>query len=178
MLNSNFSHVYCHWSHSVCLRTKIYCDLRRCEHAGSGYFLIDPVLRHGKDREVLPLDCVQCQTVLTKCLGPFDGWKEKLAVSRESGYNFVHFTPIQELGDSLSCYSLRNHRRLNPMFSTPNRTYDMKDMEELVNMMCDEWKVSTCTNYDGMYHDLHERWSGREKRSNKIDGSESLSTYD
>lgn len=117
-----------------------------CERAGSGYFLIDPVLRHGKDREVLPLDCVQCQTVLTKCLGPFDGWKEKLEVSRESGYNFVHFTPIQELGDSLSCYSLRNHRRLNPMFNTPNRTYDMKDMEELVNMMCDDWKVLSLTD--------------------------------
>ncbi|KAK8757967.1 hypothetical protein V5799_004401 [Amblyomma americanum] len=152
---------WCHDSHNPNDETAYFADVsfslagsfhyyftinNEKEHAGSGYFLVDPVLRRGKDQEVLSLDCIQCQTVLTKCLGSFDSWKQTLEVSRESGYNFVHFTPIQELGDSLSSYCIRDHRKLNPMFNKPDRTYTMKDMQELVTMMCDEWKILSLTD--------------------------------
>ncbi|KAL3209220.1 hypothetical protein MRX96_009220 [Rhipicephalus microplus] len=32
------------------------------------------------------------------------------------------------------------------MFSTPDHTYDMTDVEQLVNMMCDEWKMLSLTD--------------------------------
>ena len=67
---------------------------------GRGYFLVDPVLRTGHYDTKLPLDSIACQTVLSKLLGPLPQWDDRLRVSRESGYNMIHFTPLQVLNKS------------------------------------------------------------------------------
>lgn len=114
---------------------------------GSGYFVVDPVLTYGQDNEVLPLDCIQCQTVLTKQLGTLDEWEQRLLVAKECGYNMIHFTPIQELGNSLSSYSISDQLKLNSMFSKPKGPINtINDVAKLVNKMIKEWKVTAITD--------------------------------
>ncbi|KAG5898798.1 hypothetical protein JTB14_011008 [Gonioctena quinquepunctata] len=113
------------------------------EKNGSGYFLVDPVLKYGKNED-LPLDCIQCQTVLTKSLGSLSTWEKKLQVAKESGYNMLHFTPIQELGESNSSYSLREQLELNPVFQKDNGempTFD--EVEKIISKLREEWKMTS-----------------------------------
>lgn len=64
---------------------------------GSFYIQIEPNVTVGPDgsKHVIPLDDIRSQTVLSKCLGPLSTWESKIIVSKNSGYNVVHFTPIQ-----------------------------------------------------------------------------------
>lgn len=113
---------------------------------GSGYFLVEPRLTLANDN-CLPLDSIQCQTVLSKCLGHFDLWRDTLVVSERSGYNVIHFTPIQELGASNSAYSIKNQLKLNHEFSE-GRDLDVTyaDVGELLEYMRREWSVLSITD--------------------------------
>ena len=72
---------------------------------------------------VYPLDSIICQTVLSKLLGPLPTWKDKLEVAYRSGYNMVHFTPIQVCATAY-CYSatptLLGHVRLWELPTLPS----------------------------------------------------------
>ena len=46
------------------------------------------------------------QTVIPRCLGTMDRWVPVLRYSSECGYNMVHFTPVTQIGESRSAYSL------------------------------------------------------------------------
>ena len=83
---------------------------------GEGYFQVEPELF---DSQGHPFDqhSIICQSVLTKCLGKMSDWRSRLAVAEESGFNFIHLTPIQQLYTvSNSSYSITDHHHLNPHF--------------------------------------------------------------
>lgn len=70
---------------------------RRSHRQGSLYVQVEPKIVVGsqKNSQHIPLDAIRCQTVLAKNLGPLSTWENKLIVAKNSGYNLVHFTPIQ-----------------------------------------------------------------------------------
>ncbi|XP_021957483.1 glycogen debranching enzyme isoform X2 [Folsomia candida] len=111
--------------------------LKDGKKSGRGYFLVDPVLRIGSNDEVLALDSICCQSFFPKSLGPLSEWKGRLEVAHQSGYNMIHFTPVQELGKSNSSYSISNQLALNPIFG--NVKFD--DVQKVVNDMKQEWGV-------------------------------------
>jgi len=103
------------------------------ESSGSGYFHVDPDIG-------FPMEAIVCQTVLSKLLGSIDTWKDKLQVGHESGYNMIHFTPIQTLGASNSAYSLSDQHGLNPLFKATHN--EVKDVVESIRR---EWGlISIC----------------------------------
>ncbi|XP_073971734.1 glycogen debranching enzyme isoform X2 [Rhodnius prolixus] len=104
----------------------------RNDAAGEGYILVEPNLT--LNGEELPLDCIQCVTVLSKCLGPMSTWNDRLSIAVQSGYNMVHFTPIQQRGKSNSAYSINDQLSIDQSFAEgPFQT--RPTMEQVGNFM-------------------------------------------
>ncbi|KAF5316807.1 hypothetical protein D9619_006196 [Psilocybe cf. subviscida] len=97
----------------------------------SGYFNVDPVLKTKARSPILdndtleilppnkgavlqddvvnlPLNGLAILTVVSKWMGSVDNWKVHFQEARERGYTMLHYTPLQERGESDSPYSIRN----------------------------------------------------------------------
>ena len=72
-------------------------------------------------------------------MGPVSTWPDKLLVAKESGYNMIHFTPVQVIGQSNSAYSLSDQQHLDPKYEA-----DWSQIESLIHMMKNEWEMLRC----------------------------------
>ncbi|XP_058515908.1 uncharacterized protein LOC131479414, partial [Ochotona princeps] len=61
-------------------------------------------------------ESISVQTVLSRCLGPFSRWPRMFRNTSKLGYNVVHFTPLQALGESGSCYSIADQLHISEYF--------------------------------------------------------------
>ncbi|XP_034028557.1 glycogen debranching enzyme-like [Thalassophryne amazonica] len=134
------------------------------EKVSSGYIVVDPVLSVGTsaNNDVLPLDCITSQIHVTTRLGPLDQWLDKVRVAKETGYNMIHFTPLQKLGMSGSCYCVADQLELNPDFSPEVKHYTWLDINNLVenlrkdmNMVCITDVIYNHTAADSEWIHLH-----------------------
>ncbi|CAF1175151.1 unnamed protein product, partial [Adineta ricciae] len=107
---------------------------------GQGYFHICPQLI--VSTEILNENSLTCQTILSKCLGRYCEWMSRLEVSYHSGYNLIHFTPIQILSKiSNSSYSIKDHHQINPIFQC-----SFEQIEKLVENLFQKWKIFSITD--------------------------------
>ncbi|KAI3619877.1 glycogen debranching enzyme [Moniliophthora roreri] len=101
-----------------------------------GYFNIDPILRSKARTPILsndlvplppatgavlknemvnlPLDALSILTVISKWMGPLSEWKKHFTEAKDRGYTMLHFTPLQERGESDSPYSIRDQFKYDP----------------------------------------------------------------
>ncbi|KAF9557321.1 glycoside hydrolase family 13 protein [Agrocybe pediades] len=137
----------------------------------SGYFNIDPILKtkarthilddHSltvlppgsgavlKDELVnLPLDGLSILTVVSKWMGPLDDWKNHFAEARDRGYTMLHYTPLQERGESDSPYSIRNQLVYDPSLFGANLTESKgkKRVEHILRVAREEYGLLSLTD--------------------------------
>ncbi|KAI9440605.1 glycoside hydrolase family 13 protein [Lactarius indigo] len=138
-----------------------------------GYFNIDPLLRIkartpilGSDSQHLlptdggavikdeiinlPLSAVSLLSTVSKWMGPVSKWPDFFAEASERGYNMLHWTPLQERGESNSPYSIKDQLRYEPsMFSDPQSVADdggVAKIEEVLGLARDRYGLLHLTD--------------------------------
>lgn len=94
------------------------------------------------DGQPLSLNSLNIESIVSKWMGPSDTWREKLRLIKEKGYNMVHFTPLQERGQSNSPYSIYDQL----LFDTENFPEGEKDVSDLVSYMEHNLKLLSLTD--------------------------------
>ncbi len=135
-----------------------------------GYFNVDPVLairdrtlvlddkRHilppGKGGELkgqyvnLPLDGLSVLTVVSKWMGSVDRWREHFLEAKERGYTMLHYTPLQERGESNSPYSIRDQTRYDPSLFDDSLDAEggNRRVEEILTIAREEYGLLSLTD--------------------------------
>ncbi|RCK55614.1 Glycogen debranching enzyme [Candida viswanathii] len=76
------------------------------------YFNVPPNLTiNGK---FVPFNNINVETVVSKWIGPYENWDKFFKNVTKKGYNMIHFTPLQERGESNSPYSIYDQLRFDP----------------------------------------------------------------
>ncbi|KAM0756163.1 glycoside hydrolase family 13 protein [Meredithblackwellia eburnea MCA 4105] len=115
-----FSYYIEHASPTAASSSRVRCS--------PGYFSVDPILtiplrssilspnfeilppaKGGviqKEEAALPLDGLVIQSIIAKWMGSIEEWTPHLERISRRGYNMLHFTPLQQRGESNSPYSI------------------------------------------------------------------------
>ncbi|KAI9310296.1 glucanotransferase domain of glycogen debranching enzyme-domain-containing protein [Dichotomocladium elegans] len=72
----------------------------------TGHFVVEPRLYHNGSQ--LPLDAVMIESLIPKWMGPLSNWQPHIDLVRKTGYNMIHFAPMQQRGGSDSPYAIHD----------------------------------------------------------------------
>ncbi|KAK4052230.1 bifunctional 4-alpha-glucanotransferase/amylo-alpha-1,6-glucosidase [Microbotryomycetes sp. JL221] len=132
----------------------------RCQ---SGYFIVDPALTVPRRTRILgddmqplpvgqggtvtkqlanlPLDGLVIQSVIAKWMGTLDEWVPHLDQMRDRGYNMLHYTPLQQRGESGSPYSIFDQLEFDDvLFKTKTSRQDKNEkMRTWLKRIKEEW---------------------------------------
>lgn len=135
-----------------------------------GYFNIDPILRTKTRSAIvqnakvlesgnkvqtepvnLPLDGISILSIISKWMGPVSTWRDHFKEASDRGYNMLHWTPLQERGESDSPYSIRDQLCYEPqMFECTKKDLDpdggKAKLEEMLQIARDEYGLLSLTD--------------------------------
>ncbi|CCE64830.1 hypothetical protein TPHA_0I03290 [Tetrapisispora phaffii CBS 4417] len=104
------------------------------------YFILGPSLFINDT--YLPLNSINCQTIISKWLpkstSPEDNWQKIFKLIANKKYNMIHFTPLQQRGESNSPYSIYDQLMFDPDFFKENQKSVkllIDDLEKTHNML-------------------------------------------
>ena len=87
----------------------------------------------GSDKSLKCKELSIC-TVVSRCLGQIQRWPQVLDNLKEQEYNAVHFTPIQEYGESFSHYSIADQTEISDYFFHDDVEERKSATEEVVGL--------------------------------------------
>ncbi|KAI5954892.1 GDB1 [Candida jiufengensis] len=76
------------------------------------YFNVPPHL--SINGQFIPFNAINVETVISKWIGSYDRWPKIFQNIKAKGYNTIHFTPLQERGESNSPYSIYDQLKWDP----------------------------------------------------------------
>lgn len=89
-----------------------------------------------KDNKI-SINGINLQSIISKSIGKINEWEKYFMEASFLGYNFVHFTPIQQTGMSNSLYSISNHNKINDFFG------DHSNIRDVLSKARDEYGIKT-----------------------------------
>lgn len=106
------------------------------------YIDVAPCLR--LDNRPLPLEALSLFSIISKFMGsyPAGDWDRHLRGISDRGYNMVHFTPLQQRGDSNSPYSLYDQLEWDPECFPGGE----RDVQDLVRKLESQYSLLSLTD--------------------------------
>lgn len=107
----------------------------------TGYFVVDPQLKvkskDGSSTEgSLPLEALVVESVVPKWMGRLSEWTPHLETITKSGYNMIHFVPLQYRGISNSPYSIFDQLKFDPqLFEDKDKDKSEEEQRAIVKSM-------------------------------------------
>jgi len=90
-------------------------NLNQINFTNEFFVLVEPdTIQIGKN--MINLESIHMQTVLSKSLGKLSKWEEFFREAHLLKYNFIHFTPLQKLGVSESSYCINDNNEISDWF--------------------------------------------------------------
>lgn len=103
------------------------------------YFVVPPSLYIGDT--FLPLNSIAMESVVSKWLGPREKWDVVFKDVKRKGYNMVHFTPLQQRGESNSPYSIYDQTEFDKdLFK------DEEDVESFISHLHKDYGLLSVTD--------------------------------
>lgn len=138
-------------------------NIGRVKCKSSGYFVVDPrlsIFKKGK-QTVLPLDGITILTIIPKWMPVIDDWKPFFKSFSQTGYNMVHFAPINRRGISNSPYSINDQLDLaDDLFSEPIPCVSEKfaQMSSLIQDIHREFSILSVTDIVWNHTSCDSEW--------------------